>query len=142
MSIAVAATFAPPVVDSPAPSETHAGDAATDGDAADGDAADGEVADEAAAEDAAAGGRLVVFGDLDFATDAQIANSGNALLLVNAFNWLVEREELIDIEARTPEKTRLTLAGGELTSLYTIVMLLLPGAAIVAGVWIAMARRR
>ncbi|MEM1178694.1 MAG: hypothetical protein AAGM22_10145 [Acidobacteriota bacterium] len=91
---------------------------------------------------AAGAGRLAVIGDVDFATDAQLANVANNTLLLNVVNWLVEREQLIDIEARKPDKTRLTLSGGELTSLYLIVLLLMPGAAVITGIWVAMQRRR
>lgn len=128
-----------------APSET--GDVATGdigGDVQSGDVQSGDVqsGDAPPASSESDDSRLVVFGDLDFASDAQLANGANGVLLLNAFNWLVEREQLIEIEARKPEKTRLTMAGGELTSLYLIVLLMMPGAAIITGVWIAMQRRR
>ncbi|MEM9593538.1 MAG: GldG family protein [Acidobacteriota bacterium] len=99
---------------------------------------------EASGEDSAGDGtRLVVIGDLDFATDLHLAgNRGNTLLFLNAFNWLVEREQLIDIEPRRPEATRLGLDRGELGSLVALVLLVMPGAAVIAGVWIALRRRR
>lgn len=93
-------------------------------------------------EDSTAGARIVVFGDADFATDADLIKGGNATLLANTFNWLVSRQNLIDIEGRKPEKASLALAPNELWSLGALVLLLLPGAAVVAGVWIAMRRRR
>ena len=85
---------------------------------------------------------MVVFGDLDFATDAWVANYDNAVLLLNAFNWLVKREELIDIEARKPEKTSFTLSQGELSQVYLLVLLVMPGLAVAFGVWIYIRRRR
>ena len=86
--------------------------------------------------------RLVVFGDLDWATDSQVANGSNGLLLLNTFNWLVEREELIDIEGKAPEQSRLTLFDSELFTLYAIFVLLLPAFAGTIGLWIAVRRRR
>lgn len=86
--------------------------------------------------------RLVVFGDLDFATDSLLAQGANSVLFVNTFNWLVEREQLIEIEGREPEQTQLTLAGGEIYSLGAVVLLLLPASALCLGIWIALRRRR
>lgn len=86
--------------------------------------------------------RLVVFGDLDWAADPQLANGANGVLLLNTFNWLVEREELIDIEGKAPQQSRLTLLDGELFMLYALFVLLLPALAACAGIWIALQRRR
>ncbi len=86
--------------------------------------------------------RLVVLGDLDFATDSQIANGANAPLLLNTLNWLVQREQLIAIEARRPEETRLNLSRSELTSIYFLVLGVLPALSIALGVWVFFQRRR
>ncbi len=86
--------------------------------------------------------RLVVFGDSDFATDAQVANAGNTSLLLNALNWLVERESMITIEPKRPEQTRLALARSELLQIHLIVLLLMPGLAVVAGTVVYLRRRR
>ncbi len=86
--------------------------------------------------------RLVVYGDLDFASDSQVSNAANGLLLLNTLNWLVKREELIDIEGRRPEQTTLTLSEAELSQIYLLVLGLLPGLAIVCGIWVHVARRR
>ena len=86
--------------------------------------------------------RLVVFGDLDFASDSQIANGANGVLLLNALNWLVKREELIDIEARRPEQTSLSLSQGEMAQIYLLVLAVMPGLAVAFGVWIYIRRRR
>lgn len=86
--------------------------------------------------------RIAVFGDLDFATDSLFAQGANSVLFVNTFNWLVEREQLIEIEGRVPEQTQLTMAGGEIYSLGAVVLLLMPGSALFLGIWIALRRRR
>ena len=106
--------------------------AETEGDA-------GEDAEEAPEPEEA---RLVVFGDLDFASDAQVANGDNAVLLLNALNWLIKRKALIDIETRKPEQTTLTLSQGELSQVYLLVLIILPGLAVAFGVWIYLRRRR
>lgn len=86
--------------------------------------------------------RLVVFGDLDFATDSQIASGANAELLLNTLNWLAERKQMLAIEARRPEQTRLLLSSAELNSIYLLVLLILPGAAVAVGVMTYLRRRR
>jgi len=100
---------------------------------------------EAAGEDQsskAEEARLVVFGDSDFATDSQVANGANGLLLLNSLNWLVKREELIEIEGRRPQQTRMTLSDAELNDIYLVVLLLMPGLAVAMGVMMYMKRRR
>lgn len=86
--------------------------------------------------------RLVVVGDFDFATDERMGSGSNSLFLLNAFNWLVKREDLIDIEARRPEQTRLELTRAELTEVYLLVLVLMPGLAVVCGIVIYRMRRR
>ncbi len=101
---------------------------------------DGTSEDEASAD--AEEARMVVIGDLDLATDSQVEYADNTALLLNAFNWLVEREDLIDIEARKPEQTTLTLSQGELSQVYLLVLLIMPGLAVAFGIWIYLRRRR
>ncbi len=98
--------------------------------------------DDEKAPDRSKDARMVIFGDLDFATDAQVSNGAHGLLLLNAFNWLVEREKLIDIEGKAPTQSRLSIADTELMGLYGIFVLLMPALAIAAGIWIALQRRR
>lgn len=87
--------------------------------------------------------RLVVFGDSDFATDSQVLlNLANQMLLLNTLNWLVERENLIEIEGRKPEQTQMILSDAELGDIYLIVLLLMPGIAVAMGVGMYMKRRR
>lgn len=98
--------------------------------------------ESADSDPAASEARLVVFGDLDWATDAHVANGANGLLLLNTFNWLVQREQLITIEGKQPKQTRLSLLDAELFMLYGLFVLVLPALAAAMGLWIAMQRRR
>ena len=105
--------------------------------------ADGGDEDEDEDEDGEAlEARMVVVGDVDFAGDMGIASGDNAVLLLNAFNWLIKREELIDIEGRKPAQTTFTLSRSELSQVYLLVLLVLPGLAVAFGVWIYLRRRR
>jgi ABC-type uncharacterized transport system involved in gliding motility auxiliary subunit len=86
--------------------------------------------------------RLVVLGDSDFATNGQLANVGNPTLLANAFNWLLEREQLLGIGPKKPEQVRLTLTPGQLSGITWGTLLGLPGLAVAAGVSVWFRRRR
>jgi hypothetical protein len=66
----------------------------------------------------------------------------NGIVLLNTMNWLVKREELIDIEGRTPEQTKLTLTRSELASIYWLVLGILPGLAVAFGIATHLRRRR
>jgi len=105
-------------------------------------AAPPKPAEPAKDADAAPKPRIVVFGDSDFASNAQIANAGNATLIADTFNWLVQRQQALGIAAKTPEQVRLTLSGGQLSGIFWTVVGLLPLASVVAGVAVYLRRRR
>ncbi len=96
----------------------------------------------AAAENATTGGRLVVFGDSEFAADA-LYTRGNGDILINAVDWAAEQEENISL---TPKPTMprsfnapgtLGFIGIILTSLCFIPLLVIGG-----GAWAWVSRRR
>ncbi|QQR76038.1 MAG: GldG family protein [Holophagales bacterium] len=86
--------------------------------------------------------RLVVVGDADFATNAQLANVGNPTLLANTLNWMVERQKLLGIGPKAPEQVRLNLSASQLRWVTLWVLLGLPGLAVAAGLWMHLRRRR
>jgi ABC-type uncharacterized transport system involved in gliding motility auxiliary subunit len=88
-----------------------------------------------------AGHRLVVFGDSDFLTDIDISNAGNAVLAAGAFNWLTAREDLVGIPPRDVEQVSLFLTQQQMRNLLLLVLVALPGAAIVAGILVWRRRR-
>ncbi len=85
--------------------------------------------------------RLVVFGDSDFLTDLDIANAGNAILGTNAFNWLVAREDLVGIPPRDVEQVSLFLTQQQMRNLFLLVLIAMPGAAILGGILVWRRRR-
>ena len=85
--------------------------------------------------------RLVVFGDSDFMTDLDIANAGNAVLAGNAFNWLAARDSLVGIPPRDVEQVSLFLTQQQMRNLLLLVLVAMPGAAIVAGILVWRRRR-
>jgi ABC-type uncharacterized transport system involved in gliding motility auxiliary subunit len=86
--------------------------------------------------------RILVFGDSDFATNGQLANVGNAELMINAFNWLVERESLVGIAPKRPEQVRLSLTRSQLRAISGLVFGALPGLAMLLGIAVFFRRRR
>jgi len=116
------------------------------------DAADAKGGKDSAKGDAKAssdaqgstGMRLVVIGDSDIASGLLVANPGlgNATLLNNAFNWLVERQSLLGIPPKRPEQVRLSMTPGALRWSVIFVTILMPGLAILAGLWVWSRRRR
>ena len=86
--------------------------------------------------------RLVVLGDSDFARNAQLAKLGNPTLLLNVMNWLVERENLLEIPAKEARQLTLSLARSELSSIYWFVLLILPGLSVGVGTLVYLRRRR
>ncbi len=86
--------------------------------------------------------RLVVYGDSDFATNGQLANVGNATLLDNTFNWLVKRASLVTIPPKKPEQVRLNLSASQLGRITWLVLVIMPGLAIILGIGVFLRRRR
>lgn len=86
--------------------------------------------------------RLVVIGDSDFATDSYVFDGANGELLLGAFNWLIERESMLEIAPRAPEQMKLVLSASELRTIYLLSLLVLPGSAVVAGIYVHLRRRR
>ena len=85
--------------------------------------------------------RLVVFGDSDFLTDIDFSNAGNSVLATNAFNWLAAREDLVGIPPRDVEQVSLFLTQQQMRNLLLLVLVAMPGAAILAGILVWRRRR-
>jgi ABC-type uncharacterized transport system involved in gliding motility auxiliary subunit len=98
----------------------------------------GDFSDEAGGNESF---RLVVFGDSDFLTDLDIANAGNAILATNSFNWLVAREDLVGIPPRDVEQVSLFLTQQQMRNLLLLVLIAMPGAAVLAGILVWRRRR-
>jgi len=86
-------------------------------------------------------GRLVVFGDADFASNSVLSvrgNVGNADLFRNSVNWLAEEEELIAIGPKPPDIRQIQpLTPAQLRTVFSLVVIVMPLAVLVAGglVW-------
>lgn len=79
-----------------------------------------------------AGGRLVVFGDSDFAADSYFDVQGNGDLALNAVSWLAADESLISIRPKRAGHTPIALTDSDSTAI-SWLMVLYPLAVFVVG---------
>lgn len=102
---------------------------------------EGAAAEEGSASPSPA--RLAIVGDADFAINGLLqVGPGNPTLLNNLFNWLLEREVLLGIPPKPPDQVRLAMTPSELRWANLVVLVILPGLAIAAGIWVWLRRRR
>jgi ABC-type uncharacterized transport system involved in gliding motility auxiliary subunit len=79
------------------------------------------------------GGRLVVFGDSDFAADSYFDVQGNGDLALNALSWLAADESLISIRPKEAGHTPIALTESD-SSTISWLLALYPLAIFVAGI--------
>ncbi len=87
--------------------------------------------------------RMVVVGDSDFLSSALLrVGPGNRTLTNNVVNWLIQRETLLGIPPKKPEQVRLSMTPAQLRWAMAFVVLILPGLAVLLGLWVWSRRRR
>ena len=86
-------------------------------------------------------GRVVAFGDADFASNALLPFQGNRDFFLNVVAWLAEDADLISIRPREPEDQRLSLTQVQQQTVAFVALLLLPGLFVLLGVWTWWQRR-
>ena len=79
-------------------------------------------------------GRVVAFGDSDFASNALLGFQGNRDLFLNAIAWLSQDSDMISIRPREPEDQRLVLTEAQRQNIFLLALILLPGLFVVLGV--------
>jgi ABC-type uncharacterized transport system involved in gliding motility auxiliary subunit len=70
--------------------------------------------------------RFVVFGDSDFASNADLGFQGNSDLFLNAANWLAQQENLIAIRPKDPEDRRLQLTASQQAMAFWFTLAVVP----------------
>ena len=95
-----------------------------------------------AVHDPAAGGRLVVFGDSDFATNQYFDYQGNGDLALNALSWLAEDEGLISIRPREPGSNPIALTETDNEWIFWISVVLYPALIALVGVLVVSSKGR
>lgn len=84
--------------------------------------------------------RLVVFGDTDFLSNGAMSG-GNADLFMSALNWLLDREQLMAIAPKPVGDRRLVMTRRQITSLFWVVTVILPGLVAILGLAVWLQRR-
>jgi len=87
-------------------------------------------------------GRLVVFGDSDFAANSGFGLQGNGNLFLNTVSWLAQDENFISIRAKSPEDRRLTMTEAQGRMVSYVILLLLPAGVLFTGISVWMKRRK
>ena len=77
---------------------------------------------------------LAIFGDSDFAKNGYWKNQGNSDLFLNTVNYLAEEEDLISIRPKDFDDRRVTLTMADVTTIFYLVVILIPLLVIIAGV--------
>lgn len=90
----------------------------------------------------APGARVVVIGDVDFATNALVSNSNNLDLLLNTLAWVVGEEEQISIRPNEAAKTSLTLNLIQGLLMWLICLVVAPGLTVLGAISTWRSRRR
>ena len=86
--------------------------------------------------------KIVVFGDVDFASDAFIGAQGNANLVYNTVNWLGGEKDLITIRPKNRTGEPLVLAGGEGRFVHLFTVWIMPLFIILIGAAVYVRRRQ
>lgn len=86
-------------------------------------------------------GRVVAFGDADFASNALLPFQGNRDFFLNVVAWLAEDADLISIRPREPEDQRLFLSQAQQQTIAFVALVLLPGLFVGLGIWSWWSRR-
>lgn len=86
-------------------------------------------------------GRVLAYGDADFAANRLLGFEGNLDLFLNGIAWLAEESELISIRPKDPENQALILGDTVRQNVGFVALALLPGLFVVLGV-ISWWRRR
>ncbi|MEO0795545.1 MAG: GldG family protein [Verrucomicrobiota bacterium] len=87
------------------------------------------------------GGRVAVFGNAGWVANSKFFSSGNPYIFHNLLNWMLDREEMVNIPPRVIEKHQLLVSREESFDIF-LRLLLLPGGVALLGIIILSVRRR
>jgi ABC-type uncharacterized transport system involved in gliding motility auxiliary subunit len=86
--------------------------------------------------------RMIVFGDSDFAKNANFSNQGNGNLFLNTVKWLARDENFISIKTKSPMDRPLTITESGGRTVGILLVFLFPGAVLLSGILVWARRRR
>jgi ABC-type uncharacterized transport system involved in gliding motility auxiliary subunit len=87
------------------------------------------------------GGRLIVLGNADLASNNRIGMSGNLAMLLSAVDWCVDRQVRLNTPPRPIERYQLNLSQQDIIRLRYSLLLIVPGIAAVLGLIVYWTRR-
>ncbi|MFQ5716442.1 MAG: Gldg family protein [Nitrospinales bacterium] len=111
----------------------------TDSDKPDDDQKDPD--DDQKDKDFEAGGRLVVIGDSDFASNRFFNSSGNGDFFLKVISWLVQGENQVSIKTKERENRPLHLTKFQGSFIFATSVFVLPGIILISGIWTWWKRR-
>lgn len=108
------------------------------------DAPEGGYALAIAGQQRSSGSRLVYLSSAALWEDQTVRQSSGANqdLVLNCFGWLCQSQEMISLHAKSASEPRLTPSQGEATRLSVVMIGLIPGGLLTAGLWVTYTRRR
>ena len=86
-------------------------------------------------------GRLAVFGDSDFASNAYYNLSGNGNFFLNTVNWLTEEADLISIQPKTSSPRTIQLTPSQGRMIFFTSIIILPLIVLITGISVWVRRR-
>jgi ABC-type uncharacterized transport system involved in gliding motility auxiliary subunit len=86
-------------------------------------------------------GRVIAYGDADFASNNFFGIQGNRDLFLNTVAWLAEDPDLITIRPKDPEDQRLFLTGRQQVVVFGVALLVWPVLFVILGVAVWWMRR-
>jgi len=87
-------------------------------------------------------GRLVVVGDADVVANQALDQLNNRSFALNAVSWLIEEERALGIQPKERTLAKLFLTQQQMTSLFVLLVLVLPALAVGAGFGVWWRRKR
>ncbi len=87
-------------------------------------------------------GRLVVFGDADFANNTHLDQAGNRDLVLNSIGYLAQEKDLVSIRAKQEASQPLLLQPYQARLVFWLPVVLLPAILMIIGMVVVMRRRR
>jgi len=104
----------------------------------------GPLAIMVSAENSTTNSRIVVVGDSDYASNANVSAFGNKDLFVNSLDWVVGQEDLIQLTPKDETSRSLNLPPVPYISglIILVAIFVLPGIVLAAGIGVAISRRR
>jgi ABC-type uncharacterized transport system involved in gliding motility auxiliary subunit len=79
-------------------------------------------------------GRLVVIGDSDFIKNQYVDMAGNLNLFLNCVDWLAGRQDLVSVRPKLSDVRWMTLTATQTKGVLWVSVLIVPAAAVLAGV--------